>query len=396
MSRIAIIPARGASKRVPRKNMARVAGVPLIVHTIRHARESTRVDAVIVSTEDPEIAGVARAEGAEVVLRPEALASDMATSESALLHVLDTRQAGGLSDPDLVVFLQCTSPVRKPDDIDRAIDRLEAERADSLLSVCENTRFVWALTASGPASINYDYRHRRREQDMDRQFQENGSIYLSRPWVLREHGNRLGGRIALYEMDYWSSFQIDSQEDLDLCDWILRRHRPSDAWMRSVRLIVFDFDGVMTDNRVLMHQDGTEAVLCDRGDGMGIQMLRARGVEMLVLSKEVNPVVAARCRKLQLPCVQSVDHKAAYLTRHLREQGVDPAHVAYVGNDVNDLECLRLVGMPIVVQDAHPSVRSAARLVLDAPGGRGAVRELCDRVLAIIESGGDRTDGPKH
>ena len=395
MSRIAIIPARGASKRLPRKNVARVAGVPLIAHSIRHARGSARVDAVIVSTEDPEIAAVARAEGADVVLRPETLASDTATSESALLHVLDTRLAAGLADPDLVVFLQCTSPVREPDDIDRAIDQLDAEGADSLLSVCENTRFVWALTTKGPASINYDYRHRRREQDMDRQFQENGSIYLSRPWVLRDQGNRLGGRIALYEMDYWSSFQIDSPEDLELCDWILRRRRPSDAWMQSVRLIVFDFDGVMTDNRVLVHQDGTEAVLCDRGDGMGIERLRTRGVEMLVLSKEVNPVVAARCRKLQLPCVQGIDDKAPYLTRHLGERGIDPAHVAYVGNDINDLECLRLVGMPIVVQDAHPSVRSAARLILDARGGRGAVRELCDRMLAIGQPGGDPTDGTK-
>jgi N-acylneuraminate cytidylyltransferase len=393
--RIAIIPARGASKRLLRKNLALVAGVPLIVHTIRHARGSSRVDAVIVSTEDPEIADVARSEGADVVIRPEALANDVATSESALLHVLDSRREGGQPDPDLVVFLQCTSPVREPDDIDRAIAQLEAEGADSLLSVCENTRFVWTAGASGPASINYDFRHRRREQDLDPQFQENGSIYLFRPWVLRQQNNRLGGRIALYEMDYWSSFQIDSPEDLELCNWIMQRRRPPDTWAASLRLIVFDFDGVMTDNRVLVHQDGTETVVCDRGDGLGIERLRGRGMNMLVLSKEVNPVVAARCRKLQLPCVQGIDHKAEYLTRHLREESIDPAHVAYVGNDVNDLECLKLVGMPIVVQDAHPSVRSVARLILDAPGGRGAVRELCDRVLAISQPEGDRTDGTK-
>jgi YrbI family 3-deoxy-D-manno-octulosonate 8-phosphate phosphatase len=394
--RIAIIPARGASKRLLRKNLALVAGVPLVAHTIRHARGASRVDAVIVSTEDPEIADVARSEGADVVIRPEALASDAATSESALLHVLDTRRDRGLPDPDLVAFLQCTSPVREPDDIDRAIDQLEADGADSLLSVCENTRFVWASGANGPASINYDFRHRRREQDLDPQFQENGSIYVFRPWVLRQQNNRLGGRIALYEMDYWSSFQIDSPEDLALCNWILRQRRPQDTWAASLRLIVFDFDGVMTDNRVLVHQDGTETVVCDRGDGLGIERLRTRGMKMLVLSKEANPVVAARCRKLQLDCVQGIDDKAGYLRRHLLEESIDPVDVAYVGNDVNDLECLKLVGMPIVVQDAHPSVRNVARLILDAPGGRGAVRELCDRVLAISQPEGERTDGTDY
>ena len=330
------------------------------------------------------------------MMRPAALASDTATSESALLHVLDTRRDAGMSDPDLVVFLQCTSPVRERHDIDRAIETLEAGGADSLLSGCANTRFVWAAAAAGPVPLNYDFRLRQREQDLDPQFQENGSIYLFRPWVLREHNNRLGGRIAWYEMNYWSSFQIDTPEDLELCDWILRQRPPTEDWPARLRLVVFDFDGVMTDNRVLVHQDGTETVMCDRGDGLGIERLRRRGLDMLVLSKEINPVVAARCRKLQLPCVQGIDGKAAYLTRYLTEKGIDPAAVAYVGNDVNDLDCLRLVGVPVVVQDAHPSVRDAARIVLNASGGRGAVREFCDRVLAALEVKGDPPDGTDH
>jgi N-acylneuraminate cytidylyltransferase len=396
VSCIAIVPARGGSKRLPGKNLVPVAGVPLLAHTIGHARASSRIDTVIVSTDDEEIASLARREGAEVVMRPPALASDTATSESALLHVLDTRRDAGMSDPDLIVFLQCTSPVRERHDIDRAIETLEAQGADSLLSGCANTRFVWAVGAAGPVPLNYDFRLRQREQDLDPQFQENGSIYLCRPWVLREHNNRLGGRITWYEMNYWSSFQIDTPEDLELCDWILRQRPPAEDWPARLRLVVFDFDGVMTDNRVLVHQDGTETVMCDRGDGLGIERLRGRGVDMLVLSKEINPVVAARCRKLQLPCVQGIDGKAAYLTRYLTEKGIDPALVAYVGNDVNDLDCLRLVGVPVVVQDAHASVRGAARIVLNASGGRGAVREFCDRVIAVLEVKGDHADGTDH
>lgn len=390
MSRIiAIVPARGGSKRIPRKNLALLAGVPLVVHSIRHARDARRVHQVIVSTDDNEIAGVSADAGAMVVRRPEPLASDTATSEAALLHALDWWRGREGADPALVVFLQCTSPVRRPGDIDAAIDSLEQAPADSLLSVCESTRFIWAVRDGQPAPINYDYRRRQREQDLARQFQENGSIYLFRPRVLREEGNRIGGRIALYEMDYWSSFQIDTPEDLELCAWILERqaHRPPVAWPAALRLVVFDFDGVMTDNRVWVAQDGSEMVACSRADGLGLERLRQANVPMLVLSKELNPVVSARCAKLQIPCEQVIADKAAFLRALLDTRGIPPQSVAYVGNDVNDLECLRMVGLPVATGDAHRDVRSAARLVLSAPGGRGAVREFCDLVLAHLHEG---------
>ena len=225
MQVLAIIPARGGSKRIPRKNVALVGGLPLVTHSIRHAISSQRVTTTVVSTDDAEIAAIARAEGADVIERPLSLANDMSSSESALLHVLDARRAVGHEDPALVVFLQCTSPVREPADIDNAVAQFERQGADSLMSACENTKFIWALGAEGARSLNYDYRNRKREQDLDPQFQENGSIYVFRPQLLRATNNRLGGTIAIYSMGYWSSFQVDSQEDLELCDWILRRRR---------------------------------------------------------------------------------------------------------------------------------------------------------------------------
>jgi N-acylneuraminate cytidylyltransferase len=226
MDVLAIIPARGGSKRVPRKNLLPLAGRPLIAHSVEQACAATRVHSVVVSTDDDEIAKVARECGAEVSIRPPALATDRATSESALLHVLDERADRGLPDPDLVVFLQCTSPVRRAGDIDGAVDHLLDRGADSLLSACENTRFLWGIDASGqPFPYNYDFRKRCREQDLEPQFQENGSIYVFRPWVLRELGNRLGGRMAIYEMDYWSSFQIDTPDDVALIEWILEVQR---------------------------------------------------------------------------------------------------------------------------------------------------------------------------
>ena len=384
----AVIPARGGSKRVPRKNLMRLAGHPLIAHSIMHARRSRLVGEVYVSTEDPEIAAIARVYGADVVARPAELADDRATSESALLHVLDERRRGGLPDPDLVVFLQCTSPVRRPHDVDSAVETLLSAGADSLFSACENNRLIWALKDGRPYSVNYDHRSRRREQDMEIQYRENGSIYVFRPEVLREYGNRLGGQIAVHEMDYWSSFQVDAPEHAELIEWIMSRpgYGQSFDWPERIKLVVFDFDGVMTDNTVLVTEAGGEAVRCNRADGWGIARLRDAGVPMMVLSTEEHPVVAARCAKLKLPCVQGCGDKAGALAALLAERGIDPAEVVYVGNDVNDLGCLRMVGMPVAVGDAHPEVVAACRLVLTKPGGRGAVREFCDLLLARLSS----------
>jgi CMP-N,N'-diacetyllegionaminic acid synthase len=203
---------------VPRKNLLEVGGKPLVVHSIEHALAARQVDEVIVSTEDDEIAAVARAAGADVVQRPAELAGATASSESALVHALDER-AG--PDPDLVVFLQATSPVRGPRDVDAAIDLLLSEEADSLFSAHPEKAHTWSREGDELRSVSYDWRDRRREQDMAAQLRENGSIYAFRPELLRRDGNRLGGRIVVYEMDWWSSFQLDEPEHVELLDWIL-------------------------------------------------------------------------------------------------------------------------------------------------------------------------------
>lgn len=220
MKILAIIPARGDSKRLPRKNLLPIQGKPLIVYSIEAALESQEVNRVVVSTDNQEIADVSKKAGAEVVLRPASLSHDTASSESALLHVLDTLEQKEKYTPDLVVFLQCTSPIRKKDDIDRALETYRKTKVDSLFSACRNDKFIWRLSPQGPMSLNYDYKNRKREQDVPLEFRENGSIYIFSPKLLREHNNRLGGKIGVYEMGFWSSFQVDTVEDLELIQWI--------------------------------------------------------------------------------------------------------------------------------------------------------------------------------
>lgn len=219
---VAIIPARGGSKGVFRKNIRLLAGKPLIAHSILDAKEAKLIDKVYVSTDAPEIAEVSRKYGAEAIYRPDELATDTATSESALAHALSEIEKTGVF-PDLVVFLQCTSPIRTGADIDGAIRQLKAENADSLLSVSPSHKFIWEEVNGIAKSVNYDYRHRQRRQDMKPQYVENGSIYIFKPWVLKNLGNRLGGKIAMFLMNEVASWEIDSITDFKTVDLLLSK-----------------------------------------------------------------------------------------------------------------------------------------------------------------------------
>lgn len=223
MEILAIIPARGGSKGVPQKNIKPVGGRPLLSYTIEHALASQFVTRTVVSTDALDIARVAESSGAEIVWRPAALSGDEASSESALVHVLETLQNQESYQPDLIVFLQCTSPIRQPDDIDRAVQMLLDEQSDSLLSVIPFHTFIWQKQGEKAIALDYDFRCRPRRQERAPEFIENGSFYVFRPWVLKELGNRLGGRISLFPMHEWSIVDINGEADLALCEAILSR-----------------------------------------------------------------------------------------------------------------------------------------------------------------------------
>jgi YrbI family 3-deoxy-D-manno-octulosonate 8-phosphate phosphatase len=172
----------------------------------------------------------------------------------------------------------------------------------------------------------------------------------------------------------------------------LRQDSPSlEERIRSIRLIAFDFDGVFTDNRVYVFADGSEAVCCFRGDGLGVEKLKRLGIHTAVVSTEVNPIVGVRSRKLGIRCLQGCQDKEAVLRELVRELGLSMEQVGFVGNDINDLACLLAVGLPMVVRDAHPDVVASALYQTQAPGGQGAVREICDLFAEVlgktIESG---------
>ncbi len=214
--------------------------------------------------------------------------------------------------------------------------------------------------------------------------EENGSIYIFKPWVLRDLESRLGGRICTYRMTRAYSFQIDDLQDLVLMRQLFEMQRVQTnriGVLQDIDLIIFDFDGVFTNNTVSVDQNGIESVVCHRGDGLGIARLRKLGIEMLVLSTEKNPVVASRCKKLKLPYIQGCDDKISELKEIASERRLDPARIAYVGNDVNDLACMKWVGIPLSVADGVSEIKQVARFTTTKVGGDGAVREVADWII---------------
>jgi YrbI family 3-deoxy-D-manno-octulosonate 8-phosphate phosphatase len=387
---LAIIPARGGSKGIPRKNVRILAGKPLLGWTIQAARAARHVTRVVVSTDDREIADVARMFGAQVIWRPDAISGDTASSESALLHVLSELESTEEYRPDLVTFLQCTSPLTSGIDIDGTIDALRTNSADTALSVAPFHYFVWMPDETGSAiGVNHDKAHRPRRQDRAAQYLETGAVYVMKTDGFRKAKHRFFGRTATYLMPSERTLEIDDPRDLVVAEALLRLREQNDQASllpRPVAAVVFDFDGVFTDNSVTLDQDGRESVVCRRDDGMGISRLKALGIPMLVLSSEVNVVVSTRCRKLGLECLQGVKDKQSALAAWAARNNVERSRLVYVGNDVNDVDCLRWAGCGVAVADAYPQAREVATVLLTQAGGRGAVRELCELVIHSVQS----------
>ena len=222
---ISIIPARGGSKEIPRKNIKLFQGKPLIAHTIESAKSSKCVDRVFVSTDDEEIANISKSFGAEVIMRPEQFATDTSPSEDALIHVVETLESNFTLDINFVVFLQATSPLRSEGLIDNCFDKLMLQGGDSLVSVYFETMFYWR-EKNGEGKSIHDFRVRPMRQDVKKEekiYRENGSLYIMRRDILMKEKNRLGGKIILYPMKYEDTFEIDSEFDFWLLDKIAER-----------------------------------------------------------------------------------------------------------------------------------------------------------------------------
>ena len=395
---LAVVPARGGSQSIPRKNIKPFAGHPLLAYSIAAGLQGERVTRVIVSTDDAEIAEISRDYGAEVpFLRPAELAKDDTTDLPVFQHTLDWLSSEEGYHPEIVVQLRPTSPVRPRDCVDRAVeallDRPEADSVRGVVPSGQNPYKMWVISDAGsmspllrdgPAEV-----YNQPRQGLPATYWQTGHIDAIRASTLVKKKSMSGDVILPLLIDAGYAVDIDTENDWHLGQRLVEENsldmvRPGKTprpFPETVKLMVLDFDGVLTDDRVWVNERGEESVAAHRGDGYGLGLAKELGLEVLVLSREENPVVAARCKKLGISAVQGIDDKASKLSELLTERELDSEDVIYVGNDVNDLPCFPLVGFAVAVADAHPQVLAAADMRLTRAGGHGAVRELCDMLL---------------
>lgn len=397
---LAVIPARGGSKGIPRKNIKNFAGYPLIAYSIQAAVNSKYVTRTIVSTDDVEIAEVAKNYGAEVpFLRPPEFAQDSSLDFPVFENLLQTLMDTEDYKPNIVIQLRPTSPIRPHNLVNDAIEiMLSDPDIDSVRGVVPSGQNPYKMWKINPKSglmeglltvegIEEPYNSAR--QALPDTYWQTGHIDVIRTNVILDQKSMSGKKIKPIHIHPDFTVDLDKPSDWQKAEWQVwyggldmvvpgNRRRPLPD---RVDLVVFDFDGVMTDDRVFVDQNGVESVAANRRDGMGVSLLGKAGFKMIVLSSEKNPVVEARCKKLKIPSIQGVEEKSSVLKNYLTEHHIKPENVIYIGNDVNDLACFSEVGCALVVADAHPAVLRQADIILQHKGGQGAVREVCDLLM---------------
>lgn len=400
---LAVIPARGGSKGIPRKNIRNFAGYPLIAYSIAAGLQSELVTRVIVSTDDEAIASVARQNGAETpFLRPAELAQDQSTDLPLFEQALQWLRENEGYVPEVVVQLRPTSPIRPLSLVDDAVrlllDTPDTDCVRGVVSAGQNPYKMWQIDPdSGRMApllkvegITEPYNAPR--QALPPAYWQTGHIDAIRTRTILEKHSLTGDVILPLVIDSRYTVDIDNLSDWARYESVVfsgmldmvtpgnrRRPLPED-----IRLLVLDFDGVVTDNHVYVDDEGKEMVNAYRSDSIGVQALQKAGIQVIVLSSEMNPVVTARCRKMGISAVQGVLDKPVILQEFLQQQKIQNEQVVYLGNDINDTPCFPLVGCAVVVADAQPEAVRQADRVLTRNGGFGAVRELCDIILQSL------------
>lgn len=376
---VALIPARGDSKSIPLKNIKPIAGKPLIFWTIEAALNCSKIDRVYLSTDSAEISRVAEQienERFEVIGRSSGTATDTASTESVMLEF------SNVHDFKNIILIQATSPLLTSGDLTRAIEIYEQKKADSLLSLVEQKRFIWQECEYGfVAPLNYDPIQRPRRQDFDGHLAENGAFYITSKEALEKTKCRISGNMAYYKMPDETYFELDEPSDWNIIEQLLSNRRKStqslEHYLKKIKILITDVDGVMTDCGMYYSENGDELKKFNTRDGMAIQLLREHGIRTVIITKENTKIVEHRAKKLKFDEVfQGINDKMAVLESLKNKYGFDYSEIAYIGDDINDMPVLKRVGFSFCPNDAVDDVKKICIAIAKEKGGNGVVREF--------------------
>ena len=382
---IAFIPVRGGSKSIPLKNIKPFCGKPLVCWSIEALEQCPEVDEIVVATDSTEIEKVVTSYSYKKVViyhRSAESASDAASTECVMLEYINHAK---LPNDTTFMLVQATSPLTETKHFSEALRMYERRGPmDSLLSCVRNYRFFW--NADG-TSMNYNYKHRPRRQDFDGMLMENGAIYINSVRNILETGNRLSGKIMVYEMPEYTGMEIDEPDDWMILENLMRKHvlgkQPVSKY--QIKLFLSDVDGTLTDGGMYYSENGDELKKFNTRDGMGFQLLREAGIKTGIITSEETQIVARRAAKLKVDYLiqgKRDGGKLAAAQELCNKLGITLQEVAYIGDDINCLELLSNVGFAACPINASEKVKMIPSIkIIDCKGGDGCVRAFVDKLL---------------
>lgn len=377
MSTLAFIPVRGGSTSIPLKNIKPINGQPLIYWSLVSLQESNQIDEIVVATDSPEIKKTVEGfkfKKVRVYDRQPENAQNTSSTESVMLEYL---KAHPMKNQDLFVLVQATNPFSTTEDFNQALKLFKKTKtARSLLTVVRSKRFFWDLKNK---PVNYNPLKRPRRQDYDGLLMENGAFYITRVQDLLKTKNRLTKPIITYEMAEHSGFEIDEPDDWVICEQLLQKHRSGkSSQYAGIKLFLSDIDGVLTDSGMYYTEKGDEIKKFNTSDGMGFKLMKKLGIQVGFLTAEDRDLNRRRAEKLKLDYdFHGAENKMAVLKQLLKDSKLTLDQVAYVGDDLNDIEVLSNVGFAFCPSTAQPEVLAIKNIrVLKSAGGAGVVREI--------------------
>lgn len=381
---IAFIPVRGGSKSIPLKNIKPFCGKPLVCWNIEALENCPEVDEIIVATDSDKIENVVTSrpyKKTKVYRRSAKNACDTASTESVMLEYIHYAQ---LSDEDIFMLVQATSPLTETVHFTEALNLYNNGKCDSILTCVRNYRFFWNEDGT---SMNYDYKNRPRRQNFSGMLMENGAFYINKVRNVLKSGNRLSGHIGIYEMPEYTATEIDEPDDWIVLENLMRKHvlYKRKETKKPIKLFLCDVDGTLTDGGMYYSENGDELKKFNTRDGMGFQLLRETGIKTGIITSEDTNIVENRAKKLKVDFLYQGKRdggKLAAAKEMCERMGITLDEVAYIGDDVNCTELLEAVGMKACPTDACEEVKSIAGIrVMTKKGGNGCVREFIEEIL---------------
>ena len=379
----AFIPVRGGSKSIPLKNIKLFCGKPLVCWNIEALENTSEVDEIIVATDSDEIENTVKSfnyQKTKIYRRSAENACDTASTESVMLEYINAAQ---LPDENIFMLVQATSPLTASTDFQGGLKLYFDGGFDSILTCVRNYRFFWNPDGT---SKNYDYKNRPRRQNFDGMLMENGAFYINTVKNIKASSNRLSGKIGIYEMPEYTAAEIDEPDDWIILEKLMHRHiLTKQNASKNIKLFLSDVDGTLTDGGMYYSENGDELKKFNTRDGMGFQMLRERGIKTGIITSENMELNRRRFEKLKVDFLIQGKRNGGKLeaARQIcNELGISLKEVAYIGDDINDLELLSEVGFGACPADACMEVKSVAGIqVMQRKGGEGCVRELVNLIV---------------